>query len=228
MRGLKTATKALSAFICSAAIWATAGTATAADANSGFLPDYSQLQVVKTDKGTELRRWLSPKYQKGVYTQLLVDKVTYYPEPKASAQVSDQALADIQAYMDDQLRNVALKDVPQVTAAGPGVLVVKVAITAVDTSASGLKPWQLVPAALVIEGAKAASGGRAMNARLQVEAIVSDSVTHEPVAMVVRATKGFELKNAKEQLTLDTVKPRLDRWAANAAQFVRERLAKAK
>lgn len=228
MKNLRTTTRALFTLICGAALCAPAGNAAAADANSGFLPDYSQLQTVTTDKGTELRRWVNPKFQKGAYSKVLIDKVIFFPEPKASAQVSDQSLADIQEYMDRTLRTVALKDVPQATEPGPGTAEIKVAITAVDTSAAGLKPWQVVPAALVIQGAMAATGNRAVNAHLNVEAIASDSVTHEPLVMIVRDIKGVELKNSREQLTLETVKPRLDRWAASAAAFVAERMSKPK
>jgi hypothetical protein len=121
-------------------------------ADSGVLPDYSKLQPVKDLNGKPLRQWTSPKLTKANYQKILIEKVTYYPEPKGSDQVSDKTLSDIQQYMDSQLRTVGLARIPQVTAAGPEVLRVKVAITAVDTSATGLKPWQIVPVALVIQG----------------------------------------------------------------------------
>jgi hypothetical protein len=193
-------------------------------ADSGFLPDYSQLQQVKDLNGKPLRQWNSPKLTKANYQKILIEEVTYYPEPKGSDQVSDQTLSDIQQYMDTQLRTVGLARIPQVTEAGPGVLRVKVAITAVDTSATGLKPWQIIPVALVIQGARAATGNRAENSNLAVEAIVSDSVTGEPLGMSVRAAHGETLPNARAQLTLATVKPRIDAWAAGVASLVDKRI----
>lgn len=199
-----------------------AGAAQAAD--SGFLPDYSKLKDTKDANGVPIRQWTSDKLTKANYQKIMVDKVVFYPEPKASDQVSDQTLQDIQNYLDTQLRTVALDKVPQVTAPGPGVLRLKVAITAVDTSAAGLKPWQLIPIALVIQGAEAASGERKRDADLRVEAVVTDSVTNEVLAERVRSTKGATLPNSKAQLTLDTVKSRIDEWAANSAQVVQQKL----
>lgn len=207
---------------CVALLSVTGGMA-AAETNSGFLPDYSRLETLQNAKGQEWKAWVDPQYQKGSYRQVLVEKPVFYPEPKASAQVSSRALADIQEYMDANLRTVALKDVPQAAEPGPGVMRIRLAITAVSTSNSGLKPWQVVPAALVVQGAMAATGNRKMEAELRVEGIASDSVTGAPIAMFSRKGTGFQLKNAREQLTLDTVKPRLDEWAASTAEFVRQR-----
>ena len=207
----------------SAALLLAGGIALAAD--SGFLPDYSKLQQVKDLNGHSLRQWNSPNLNRANYQKILIEKVTYYPEPKGSDQVSDQTLSDIQQYMDTQLRTVGLKRIPQVTEAGPGVLRVKVAITAVDTSATGLKPWQIIPVALVIQGAKAATGNRPENSNLAVEALVTDSVTNEPLGMSVRAAQGAKLPNGHTQLTLDTVKSRIDDWAANVASLVDKKIA---
>ena len=207
---------------CSASLWVCAGIAMAAD--SGFLPDYSKLQQVKDLNGKPLRQWTSPKLTKANYQKILIEKVTFYPEPKGSDQVSDKTLSDIQQYMDAQLRTVGLARIPQVTEAGPGVLRVKVAITAVDTSATGLKPWQIIPVALVIQGAKAATGTRPENSNLAVEAIVTDSVTNEPLGMSVREAHGEVLPNSRAQLTLDTVKSRIDAWAAGVASLVDKRI----
>jgi hypothetical protein len=211
---------------CAALLCVSGGNAAAADANSGFLPDYSRLQTLQNGKGGEWKVWVDPNYQKGVYRQVLVEKPAFYPEPQPSAQVSSAALAEIRDYMDVNLRNVALRDVPQATGPGPGVMRVRMAITAVATSNSGLKPWQVVPAALVVQGALVATGNRKMDAELNVEGIATDSVTGEPIAMFSRKGRGFELKNAREQLTLETVKPRLDEWAAATAEFVAQRFRK--
>jgi hypothetical protein len=221
MTRLKTS-KFLARLACSAALLVIAGVVVAAD--SGFLPDYSKLQQVKDLNGKPIRQWTSPKLTKANYQKILIEKVTFYPEPRGSDQVSDKALSDIQQYMDSQLRTVGLARIPQVSEAGPGVLRAKVAITAVDTSATGLKPWQIIPVALVIQGARAATGNRAENSDLAVEAIVTDSVTNEPLGMSVREAHGATLPNSKAQLTLDTVKALIDRWAAGVASLVDKRI----
>jgi len=203
---------------------ATGGSGSAAPAGrSGFLPDYSRLEKVKTDKGTELERWVSPTFTKANYQKVLIEDVIFYPTPQPSAQVSNQTLMDIQNYLTQSLRST-LAPIPQVTQPGPGVVRVKVAITAVDTSMSGLKPWDVIPVALVVNGAMAATGTRSRAADLNVEALATDSVTGEPLVMSVRKTEGVTVPNSSTQVTLDTVKSRIDQWSANASEAVIARL----
>ena len=170
-----------------------------------------------------MRRWLSPKLTKANYQKMIIDKVVFYPAPKASAQVSEQALQDIQDYIDTQLRTVVLAKVPQATDPGPGVLRLKVAITAAETTASGLKPWQIIPVALVVQGAEAATGQRKRNVVLSIESLLTDSVTNGVLSEAVRNIKGVTLPDSKAQLTLDIVKSRIDDWAAATAQMVQQR-----
>jgi hypothetical protein len=191
--------------------------------NSGFLPDYSRLEDSKDANGAPLRRWLSPKLTKANYEKMIIDKVSYYPTPKASEQVSDQALQDIQDHIDTQLRTVVLAEVPQATDPGPGILRLKVAITAAETTATGLKPWQVIPMALVVQGAEAATGKRKRNVVLAIESLVTDSVTNEVLSEAVRNVRGVTLPDSKAQLTLDVVKSRIDEWAAAMAQMVQRR-----
>ena len=189
-------------------------------AHSGFLPDYTKLEKQKDAKGSELRLWESPNLTKANYQKILLEPVTFFPAPKGSEQISDQVLSDIQAYLDTSLRTVGLADISQVTEAGPGVLRIKVAITAVDTHNVGLKPWQLIPVALVIQGAKRASGNVKQNVDLNVEALVSDSVSGEVLAMSVREGKGQEIKDEDVQVTVDDLKPRIDEWSQHVAERV--------
>jgi hypothetical protein len=207
----------LTAFVCGAWLLA-AGIAWPAD--SGFLPDYAQLHDTKDANGNPLRTWISPKFNKTNYQRIFIERVAYYPEPRGSDQVSDEALRDIQNYMDNQLRTVALAGIPQTTEPGPGVARVKLAITAVDTSATALKPWQIIPAALVIQGAEAATGKRKRNAVLHIEALIADSVSNEPLAESVRAAKGVTVPDSRTQVTLDTVRGQIDSWARGVASLV--------
>lgn len=191
-------------------------------AHSGFLPDYTKLEKQKDAKGSELERWQSPNLTKGSYQKILLEPVTFFPAPQGSDQISEQVLSDTQAYLDKSLRTVGLADIPQVTEAGPGVLRIKVAITAVDTHNVGLKPWQLIPVALVVQGAKRASGNVKQNVDINVEALVSDSVSGEVLAMSVRKGKGHEIKNEEVQVTVDDLKPRIDEWMQSVAALIQK------
>lgn len=192
--------------------------------DSGFLPDYSLLKPVKGPSGTRIERWISPKFSRDNYHAVLVDEVAFFPAPQPSSQVSQQTLDEIRAYLSNALSNVALASLPHATHPGPGVVRLRVAITAVATGDTALKPYELVPAAFVFSGAMRLAGQRSQDVTLSVEALASDSESGEPLAMVVRHGKGEQLKNTTTPVTLDALKPRVDQWAKSAAQLVKERL----
>ena len=200
--------------------------ATAADTpDSGFLPDYSKLQPAKGLNGAPIERWVSPKFSREYYHAVIVDEIEFYPEPQPSLQVSQETLDKVGAYLTTALSDVALAAVPHATEPGPGVIRLRTAITAVSTSPTGLKPYELVPAAFVFSSAMRAAGKRSQNVKLAVEAIASDSVTGEPLAMVVREGVGAKVDNTTTPVTADMLKKTIDQWAAEAAKLVDERLA---
>ena len=47
--------------------------------NSGFLPDYSRLQPVKTGLGKDAMRWLSPDLTREKYHSVIIEPVVLYP-----------------------------------------------------------------------------------------------------------------------------------------------------
>jgi hypothetical protein len=186
--------------------------------NSGFLPDYSGLTPAKSAAGNKLERWLSPKLTRENYHSMIVEDVVFYPTPEATEQVPQQTLDDILAYLSHSVREVVLKEVPQVTEPGPGVARLRVAVTAVAVGSTGMKPYEFVPTAM------RAAGQRSQDVTLSVEAILTDSVSGEPLGMVVRHGPGQQLKNARTPLTLDQLKERIDHWAEAAAATVDKRL----
>lgn len=192
---------------------------------SGFLPDYSLLKLVKDPSGNTTERWVSPKLSRENYHAIIVDAVGFYPKPQPSSQVSQETLDKISAYLTAVLSDVVLAAVPHTTEPGPGVLRVRTAITAVATGATSLKPYELVPAAFVFSGAMRLAGKRTQELTLSVEGLVVDSVSGEPLLMVVRQGKGEQIKNTTTPVTLEALKARIDEWAESAGKLVAERLA---
>lgn len=197
---------------------ASASAARAQDRNSGFLQDYSRLQPEKDASGIERRVWVSPGFAADRARMVILDRVEFHPAPGASEQVPALALDQIGDYLDASLRQavgsvLALTDKP-----GPGVVRVRVGVTATAVQ-PGLKPYQLIPVALVFTAVKAAAGKTSHEARLAVETEITDSASGETLALVVRTAKGFEV-NSGEVLTLDAVKPRIDDWAESVRQFL--------
>ena len=52
------------------------------EALKGFPGDYSNLESVKGEGGEEIRRWITSKNIKGKYPKLIVDPISFYPEPQ--------------------------------------------------------------------------------------------------------------------------------------------------
>jgi len=204
-------------------VMAHAGTANAQ--NSGFLKDYSQLQTRKDTKGNELMVWISDKLTRQNYQQIMIDPVEFYPKPAPTEQVSAGTLNDIRSYLDNELRKALGATVPIASTAGPGVARMRAAVTAVSVDKS-LKPYQLIPAALVFSAAMRASGTATYGVKLMVESQIVDSVTGEVLSGAVREAKGVEVKG-DAPLTLKLAQPQIDTWMAYLREEAAARLGKA-
>jgi hypothetical protein len=200
-----------------------AGCATSPPAEhlSGYLGDYSKLESVKGEGGDEIRRWVSPKLEKGAYQKLMVDPVVFFPQAQPTPQISAETLRQIGAYTNEALRREIGKSFLLVHEAGPGVARLQIAFTGVTTVTEGLAPYEYIPVAAIVAGAEAASGTRSREPAIQVEVALTDSVTNQRLGAAVRRAKAKPvLKNDKEQLTLEMMRPLIDSRAENARQIL--------
>ena len=189
--------------------------------HSGYLKDYSQLKSVKDGNGEGLQRWSSPKLSPDTYHAVIVDPVVLYPKPDGSEKVSAETLTAIAAYMTDAIKQQVGAQVQVVDAPGPGVARIAAALTSVETGKRGLKAYQFIPVALVATTIKRAAKGAPVDAKLFVETEITDSVSGEPLLRSVREGAVEDLKanqSGDKALTLDVLKPLIDRWAAEAAR----------
>ncbi len=108
--------------------------------DSGFLKDYSQLEVKKDRLGVDRRVWISDKLTPQNYQHILMDPVAFYPQPQPSGQVTLGTLNDIRDYINSGLRKAIEKTQPLAKEAGPGVVRLRVAITSASVD-KGLKPY---------------------------------------------------------------------------------------
>ena len=199
--------------------------ATAQQEDSGFLKDYSQLKSEKDPLGVERRIWISPKLTRANYQKVLMQPVSFYPAPQPSGKVSKEALNEIRDYIDGATRKALASVVSLSDAPGAGVLRLRMAITAAAVGEGAkLKAYQYVPVALAATAAKEASGsGSTRNVQLFVESEITDSVSGEPLLLVVREAQGVQLKS-NEKLTLQKAKPQIDKWAEAVQQTLAARL----
>lgn len=198
---------------------------------SGYLKDYSKLEGTEDTKGERVLRYVSPRLTAQKYNKIIIEPVQFYPEPKPSEKVSDVTLERIKNYVNETLKREVGKNIEVVTDAGPATLRMRVALTAVGQDAEALKPYQFIPVALVLTGARAAAGAHPERAKIFFEAETSDSVSGERLAIAVRAGTGerlAKLKNEQDTVTLDTVKPLLDSWSEAYAEFMQQAVAKNK
>lgn len=193
---------------------------------SGYLGDYSQLEPVKGKDGEEIRRWVSPTLKKGEYLKLIVDPIVFYPEPKATKQVSVETLEKIRDYATEALQRELGKSFLLVQQVGPGTARLRVALTGVTTSTEKLSAYEYIPIAAIAAGVMTAAGERDRVAYMMVEAEVLDSVSGAKLGMGVRKIPGEKLlKNDKEQLTAAMMKKTIDD-ASNSARLVMDRVLK--
>jgi hypothetical protein len=180
---------------------------------SGFLKDYSLLKPAESASGVPVMRWIDPDIDLNKYTRVYIEPSQFYPKPQPTAVISEQTLQSITRYFDTALKRELGKHLSIAQAPGPGTIIVRPAITAVSTATEGLKPYEVIPIALVAAAVNTAAGGRDQNVEIATEAAFLDADSNKVLAQVVRKGSGTSLENDKTQLSLDNVKPVLDGWA---------------
>ena len=188
------------------------------DEYSGFLKDYSRLKEARSPSGAEVMRWIDPKLNVDQYTQVYIEPSQFYPAPQPTAKIPKSTLTGITGYYDQALKRELGKSLPLASAPGPGVIVVRPAITAVSSKTEGLKPYELIPVALVAAAVSTASGIRDQETTLATEAVFLDGQTQAVVAQVVRKGTGKPLENDSQVLKADDVKKVIDGWASDLHQ----------
>ena len=188
------------------------------DEYSGFLKDYSRLKEARSPSGAEVMRWIDPKLNVDQYTQVYIEPSQFYPAPQPTAKIPKSTLTGITGYYDQALKRELGKSLPLASAPGPGVIVVRPAITAVSSKTEGLKPYELIPVALVAAAVSTASGIRDQETTLATEAVFLDGQTQAVVAQVVRKGTGKPLENDSQVLETDDVKQVINGWASDLHQ----------
>lgn len=180
---------------------------------SGFLKNYSNLKEEKSPSGADVMRWIDPKVDVRKFTSVYVEPSQLYPKPQPTEKIPQSTLNGITTYYDQTLKNAFVKALPLATGPGPGVLVVRPAITAASAKTKGLAPYEVIPIALVAAGVSAATGIRDQDTSLATEAAFLDGSNNKLVAQVVRKGAGADLENSDQVLQAKDFKAVLDVWA---------------
>ncbi|WP_053144314.1 DUF3313 domain-containing protein [Pseudomonas sp. P97.38] len=204
--------------IASLALLGCSSQVTQPDEYSGFLGDYSRLKQDKSPSGAEVMRWVDPTIDPSKYTSIYIEPTQLYPKPQPTVRIPQATLSGITAYYDQALMREAGRSLPLAKSPGPGVLVIRAAITAVGSKTQGLKPYEVVPIALVAAAVSTASGIRDQETTLGTEAVFLDGGSNAVIAQVVRKGTGKPLANDAQVMKVDDVKPVIDGWANDMHQ----------
>lgn len=183
------------------------------DQYSGFLKDYSKLKEDKSPSGAAVMRWIKPGIDVSQFSSVYVEPSQYYPKPQPTEKIPQQTLTGITQYYDQALKTQFSKALPLATSPGPGVLVVRPAITGVSAKTKGLRPYEVIPIALVAAGISTATGIRDQDTSVATEAAFIDGRSNEVVAEVVRKGAGTDLENSSQVMQAKDARVVLDGWA---------------
>jgi hypothetical protein len=206
--------------LCIASIGMTgcASKVTQPDEYSGFLSDYSQLKEAKSPSGAEVMRWVDPKLDLSDYRAVYIEPTQFYPKPQATAKIPESTLNGINTYYNQALKRELAKSLPLANGPGPGVIVVRAAITAVSSKTESLKPYEYIPVALVAAAVSTGTGIRDQETTLGTEAQFLDGASGKVIAQVVRKGTGKPLANDSQVMKADDVKSVIDGWASDLHQ----------
>ncbi|MDH2080658.1 DUF3313 domain-containing protein [Pseudomonas atacamensis] len=188
------------------------------DQYSGFLKDYSQLKETNSPSGAEVMRWMDPKLDINKFSSVYVEPSQLYPKPQATEKIPQQTLNGITSYYDQALKRELSKSLPLATGPGPGVIVIRPAITAVSSKTEGLHVYEVIPIALVAAAVSTATGIRDQETTLATEAVFLDGSSNKVVAQVVRKGTGQPLENSSQVMKATDVKAVIDGWASDMHQ----------
>jgi hypothetical protein len=185
---------------------------------SGFLDDYSRLRPGPAEGATWVYR--NPDARVAAYDRILFEPVAVWRSGKRSLDaIPEEDLQRLAAEFQRAVRSRLAADYRLVDAAGPGILRVRLAITAarredraLDVFTFAVPPEHPVPDTEQLDAAM-----HALVVAAAIEGELSDSVTGEVIAT------GVDLRGERRALrTWGDVRAALDRWAAWLAGRLRE------
>jgi hypothetical protein len=188
------------------------------DEYSGFLSDYSRLKEAKSPSGAEVMRWVDPTLDLNRYSAVYIEPTQFYPKPQATPRIPDSTLRGINDYYNQALKRELARSMPLANGPGPGVIVVRAAITAVSSKAEGLKPYEFIPVAFVAAAVSTGTGIRDQETTLGTEAQFLDGSSGKVIAQVVRKGTGKPLANDTQVMKTGDVKSVIDGWATDLHQ----------
>lgn len=187
---------------------------------SGFLSSYDGLQSAETAGGQKVLRWVDPTFNVANYDKLIFQPVRFYPTPQTTDRIGQPTYDELLKYANGRLSEALSQRFQLVGfSSGPRTLEFRGAITGVSAETEGLKPYEVIPVALVLAGAMTATGERDQDTELFLEGELVDTSTGKPVLRVVRKGFGKTLSNDRQAIGFADLKPVVDELTADVLKF---------
>ncbi len=188
---------------------------------SGFLSSYEGLEKVKTPSGATVQRWVSTGFDVSQYDSVVVQPLSYYPQPRSTDRIDQPTLDALLSQANQQVGGAIAQRLPVVSAqaAGPRTLLFRGAITGVAAETQGLRPYEILPIALVLAGAVTAAGERDQNTELYLEGELVEFRSGKPVMRLVRKGFGKTLSDNQQKITAADMRPVIDQLTRDAISF---------
>ena len=188
---------------------------------SGFLSSYEGLTPTRSATGVPVMRWVDPGFDLAHYDSLVLQPLNFYPQPKPDGRVDQATLDAVLARANQQMAAALTQRLPLVKPeqAGPRTLIFRGAITGVAAQNQGLRPYEILPVALVLGGAMAAAGERDQNTELFLEGELVDNASGKSMLRLVRKGFGKTLSNNRQKVTAADLVPVIDQLTRDALQF---------
>ena len=186
-------------------------------APTGFLgSDYSLLQPGK--EGQALLIYVSPNVNWSSYTKVMIEPVEFWDAADSSVSPADQQM--LTAYFYNKLKEDLQKDFTIVDQPGPGVMVLRVALTSAEGATPGLRSISVViPQARILNGIQSlATGSYAFVGGAQAEIKVTDGQTGQLLAASSDKREGGMSITTAAQWKWGDAENVMDYWAQKIAE----------
>ncbi len=184
---------------------------------SGFLGDYSRLQLGSKEKDQALLRYLNPAAQWKQYNKVIIDPVTFWGDENSKVKPNDQKA--LTTYFHAALRKQFGQSFQVVNVAGPGVMRLQVALTDLESSTPGLRTISLVvPQARMLNMVQSLATGKYVGAgAAQAEMRLTDAVTGQILGEVLDKRLGGSSASSAASWQWGDAQIIMDQWAEKAA-----------
>lgn len=183
---------------------------------SGFLGDYSQLKPGKDGQANFV--YINPTAAWKNYSKICIKPVALWTSDGDDSKISSLSKEDQQLlvnFLHTSLSTTLGKNFTLVDQAGPGVLVVRAAVTDANKSRAVMNVVSsIVPVSMVISASKRAITGKGSAVgSVSVEVELTDGVSDQRLAAAVDERAGTKALRTKLDGTWGDVKKSFDFWA---------------